>query len=192
MKQLRLPIFDSKIKYYNLRIVPPNTIFEEVTALKQLFEFAYGKQPLTRSKPHITLASFKMNSKYQADLMAIFDQLSQNKTFKLQIRGFDTFVSSNTLYLKVLKNKSIEEIHENVGSLHQEKVKSKLRSFHIPLIPHMVISKTDGKRMLKESFKYFQKNSYSTEIEVSHLILTSRPKYKTWDWEHKIKLSPTG
>lgn len=188
MKQLRLPIFTSKIKYYNLRIVPPDQVLESVTELKKEFELAYGKQPLSRSKPHITIASFKMNSKYQDLLVQVFTQLSERATFKLNIDGFDVFEGSRTLYLKVPKNEAIAEIHENVQSLYDQHLKGKLRSFVISDYPHMTISKTTGKKMLYESLLHFQKAGYSKHIEVKHLTLVSRSKYRTWDWQHQIEL----
>ncbi len=189
MKQLRLPIFTSKIKYYNLRIVPPDPVLENVTGLKKQFEFTYGKQPLSRSKPHITLASFKMNSKYQDLLIQVFDQLSQREAFKVYIDGFGVFEGSRTLYLKVFKNDAIAAIHANVQSLYDKHLKGKLKSFAISDNPHMTISKTTGKKMLYESLQHFQKRGYSRQIEVDSLTLVSRSKYKTWEEQHDIKFS---
>ncbi|WP_299537264.1 2'-5' RNA ligase family protein [Ulvibacterium sp.] len=188
MKQLRLPIFTSKIKYYNLRIVPPDGVFESVMELKREFARTYGKQPLSQSKPHITLASFKMNSKHQDLLLGVFDQLSERAAFKLHIDGFGVFEGSRTLYLKVPKNEAISEIHKNVQYLYDRHLKGKLRSFVISDYPHMTISKTTGKKMLYESLLHFQKAGYSRHIEVEHLTLVSRSKYRTWDWQQQIEL----
>lgn len=189
MKQLRLPIFTSKIKYYNLRIVPSDLVFENVTELKKEFELAYGKQPLSRSKPHITIASFKMNSKYQDLLIEVFGQLSQKEAFRLYIDGFEVFEASNTLYLKVFKNDAIAAIHTNVLSLHNQHLNGKLKSFNISENPHMTISKTRGKKMLYESHQYFQNRGYSRHINVDHLTLVSRAKYKTWEKLHEIRFT---
>lgn len=189
MKQLRLPIFNSKIKIYNLRIIPPDQVFNKVTELKKQFELLYGKQPLSRSKPHITIATFKMNSKYQDFLIEIFNQLSQRGSFKLKINGFDVFEGSRTLYLNIGKSETLEALHRDVRSLYDEHFKRRLKSFDISDNPHMTISKTTGKKMLYESLQHFRKNDYSKQIDVGHLTLLSRSKYKTWDWEHHIKLS---
>lgn len=188
MKQLRLPIFTSKIKYYNLRIVPPDRVVEHVTEFKKEFERVYGKQPLSRSKPHIAIASFKMNSKYQDLLMQVLDQLSKSTTFKLSIDGFDVFEDSRTLYLKVSRNEAITAIHKNIQTLYDHYLKGKLRSFAILDYPHMTISKATGKKMLYESLIHFQKTGYSEQIDVARLTLVSRSKYKAWDWQHEIEL----
>lgn len=189
MKQLRLPIFNSNIKYYNLRIVPPEDAFNRVMEFKKLFEFAYGKQPLSGSKPHITLASFKMNSKYQDELIEMLERLSKRNRFELTINGFDVFEASKTLYLKVHQTHAIEDLHRDILSIYSNGPKKLLKSFMISETPYITIAKANGKRMLNDSLKYFQENPYYNQIEVDHLTLVSRLKYRTWDWEHQIPLS---
>lgn len=190
MKQLRLPIFTSKIKMYNLRIVPTSPVFEDVVDFKKKFENLFGKQPLSGSKPHITLASFKMNSKHQDSLIKVFGQLTRIEKLKLNIEGFDIFENkSNTLHLKVTKTENIERIHKEIQVLCEDNLGRKLKSLLISGVPHITISKTSTKKMLYKSLEHFQKNGYSKEIKVGHLTLVSRSKYKTWDWEHQIKLS---
>ena len=188
MKQLRLPIFTSKIKYYNLRIVPPQAIFDEVCMLKKQFEFAYGKQPLSRSKPHIAIASFKMNAKHQNYLLEVLEQLAKRRAFKLQVDGFGIFEPSGTLYLKVLENEHLRAIREEVRLLHSTHLKKRLRQFVVSDHPHMTISKTTGRQMLHTSLKYFQEKGFSKDFEVHHLRLVSRAKHRPWDWEYEIKL----
>ncbi|MEO0571929.1 MAG: 2'-5' RNA ligase family protein [Bacteroidota bacterium] len=189
MKQLRLPIFNSNIKYYNLRIVPPEDAFDRIIEFKKLFEFAYGKQPLSGSKPHITLASFKMNSKHQDVLIQILERLSQRDRFDLNINGFDVFETSKTLYLNVTKTGAIKELHDEIQRLYNNGFKKRLKSFLISETPHITIAKANGRRMLHDSLRYFQENQYHNQIEIDHLTLVSRLKYRTWDWEHQIPLS---
>ncbi len=189
MKQLRLPIFNSKIKVYNLRVVPPEPVFDAIMELKKHFESKYGKQPLSKSKPHISIASFKMNSKYQDLLIEVLGQLSQRQPFKLNISGFGVFEGSRTLYLEVSKIDAIKSIHEEVRQLHSARLRGKLKAFTVSNDPHITISKTKGKKMLYESLQHFQKEGYSKQIEVDHLTLVSRTKYRPWDWEHNIELS---
>lgn len=189
MRQLRLPIFNSKIKIYNLRIVPSKVIYNDVLQLKKQFEYLHGKQPLSGSKPHITLASFKMNSKYQNDLAQVMNQLSQRKAFKLAIDGYGIFEGSKTLHLNISQHEAIEELHDEVRLVLNQSLNKKIKRFLISDIPHMTLSKTRSKKMLHESLKHFQKTKYKREIEVDHLTLVSRFKYRSWDWEHQIKLS---
>ena len=189
MRQLRLPIFTSKIKYYNLRIVPPEPVFTEVVEFKKQFESLYGKQPLSKSKPHITIASFKMNSRHQDFLVDVLDRLSKYTMFMLDIHGFGVFENSGTLYLKVSTSDAIQAIHKEVKSLCGEHLDGKLKLFSISDTPHITLSKTSGKKMLYESLQHYQQEGYSRQIGIDHLTLVARPKYRTWDWEHEIGLS---
>ncbi|MEX0288079.1 MAG: 2'-5' RNA ligase family protein [Flavobacteriaceae bacterium] len=189
MKQLRLPIFNSKIKYYNLRIVPPAAVFDKVTEFKKEFEDQFGKLPLSGSKPHITLAQFKMNSKYEDLLIQVFDELSEEGKFKVQIDGFGVFENSRTFLLQICKNEVIEEIHKKLNHLRAQHLKRRLHAFSISHIPHMTISKTTGKRMLYESLQHFQAKNYFEDITVQYLSLVTRTKYRPWELRHEIKLS---
>lgn len=189
MKQLRLPIFTSQIKFYNLRIVPPEPVFDGVMEIKKQFQDSYGKQPLSKAKPHITIANFKMNAKYQDMLIRIFEGLSNMEKFELAIEGFGEFNNSNTLYLKVAEKEAMSELHKAVEDLRNEYLKRKLKLFLISDNPHMTISITTGKTMLYDSLHHFRENDYFGQFEVGHLTLVSRSKYKSWDWQHQIMLS---
>lgn len=179
----------SEIKIYNLRIVPPEPIFQEIVQIKHEFEFVFGKQPLSQSKPHITLAAFKMYPQDEEILFKIFNQLAEIKKFQIGIQGFDIFENkSNTLYIKVLNTEEIKKIHTQLKILWIRDLHKELRSINISSTPHITISKTDGNKMLRESLDYFQEKEYVRQFEVSQLTLVSRKEYKTWDWEYQIEL----
>lgn len=189
MKQLRLPIFNSKIKIYNLRIVPPSSVYNQVMNFKEEFENLHGKQPLSRSKPHITIATFKMNSKHEGILIKVFSQLSQQEPFELHLDGFGVFEGSKTLFVSVRTVKALETLYGDVQLLYGKHLKRKLKRFEVIREPHLTISKTTNKKMLYESLQHFQKGNYSEQIEVGQLTLVSRTKHRTWDWEYHIRLS---
>lgn len=104
-------------KIYNLRIVPPEPMFQEIVQIKRQFEVAFGRQPLSRSKPHITLAEFEMYPQDEEILLKYFAQLSEFKKFQLDIQGFDIFKNANTLYIKVLNAEEIKNPHTFKNSL---------------------------------------------------------------------------
>ncbi|WP_430966709.1 2'-5' RNA ligase family protein [Spongiimicrobium sp. 2-473A-2-J] len=110
-------------------------------------------------------------------------------SFKSNIDKFGVFEGSRTLFLNMYKSETIASIHQDIQTLRDDHLKGKLKSFFISDTPHMTISKTTGKKMLYESLQHFQKNGHSEQIQVNHLTLVSRSKYKTWDWEHEIKLA---
>ncbi|NHF59960.1 2'-5' RNA ligase family protein [Flavobacteriaceae bacterium TP-CH-4] len=178
------------IKAYNLRIVPPSPIFEEIVQFKQQFIQTFGKQPYSGSKPHITLAYFIMHEEYQDMLAHIFNQLSSFKKFKLNIEGFDYFENREfVLYLNVPMTKDLERIHKHIRILWQRDLHQKPGRISIPKTPHLTISKTKERELLHKSLSLFGEIPFSRQITVDHLTLVARPVDDTWDWEHTIPLS---
>lgn len=180
----------SEIKIYNLRIVPPKPVFDEICQFKKQFEAVFGKQKLSRSRPHITIGAFKMSLQYQDILLKAMDQLSSINKFELHINGFDIFDNkSNVLYLKVLKTKEVEQIYEQLKILWIRDLHRKIATLKMPSKLHITISKTEEKSMLNQSLMLFKNIQYFKQFKVDHLTLTSRYEFKTWDWEHHIQLS---
>ncbi|MFG6687053.1 2'-5' RNA ligase family protein [Mariniflexile sp. HNIBRBA6329] len=181
----------SEIKIYNLRIIPPNPIYDEVVKLKNKFINAFGKQPLSTSKPHITLVAFEMDVQYEAYLIKALYQLSILKKFKLEIEGFGVFQNiSKALIIKVSKTKELEFLLTQIEIIWIRDLHRKPATLTTSTTPHITISKTTGDEMLQDSYNLFKKIKLPyKEIEVSYLTLVSRPLKSTWDWEHQITLS---
>ena len=133
MKQLRLPIFNSKIKIYNLRIIPSEVVCRQVDTFKKEFVNLYGKQPLSGSRPHITIAAFRMNSKYEDLVLKVFKQLAKNKPFKLKIDGFGVFEDSKTLHLNIANSEALQTIQQEVKFLYENQLKRKLKYTRVVL-----------------------------------------------------------
>ena len=177
------------VKIYNLRIVPHDLIFEEIDQFKRKFETSFGKQPLVRSKPHITLAAFEMDTQQENIMIRTFNQLSSIEKFRLEIQGFDIFENNaNVLLLKVATNKEVKHIHTLIKILWIRDFHRKLTSIKIPATPHITISKTSGTKMLHDSLSYFSNIEYIRQLEVNKLTLVSRSQHETWDWEYHIPL----
>ncbi|MBP0902362.1 2'-5' RNA ligase family protein [Mariniflexile gromovii] len=181
----------SSIKIYSLRMVPPQPVYNDVVNFKDLLIRKVGKQPLSKSNPHITLGEFAMDTAYQELLVKTFDELSKIKTFHIDIEGFGIFENnSNTLYLKIPTSEAIKSIHTAMKVLWIRDLHRKLKSLKVSNTPHLTISKLKNSIMLHDSFNFFQKTDYfKKQIEIDHLVLTSRFPKKTWDWNYIIKLS---
>lgn len=187
--QLTLPFQMVETRIYNLRIVPPNPVFKEVYEFKRQFETICGKQPLSKSLPHITLASFAIGMHSQAKLIEAFNQLSNIKRFELDIEGFHMFENSFTLHLKVANTKILESIRTEIRIVWARDLHGKPAKLTGLGTPHITISKTTERTLLYQSLAFFQKIDYFRRIEVDYLTLVSRDINGSWDWEHKIKLS---
>ncbi|WP_053992844.1 2'-5' RNA ligase family protein [Mangrovimonas sp. TPBH4] len=179
----------SEIKIYNLRIVPPSPIYEEVAAFKTQFIEVFGPLQYSKSKPHITLVQFKMIVENEPFLIKSFASLSKAKKFKMSIEGFDMFEKgSNVLLLKVRPSKEFDHLLEQLKLLWQRDFHRELRSLIVSSTPHITISKTRDSATLHKSFELFKDVVYVKEFEVNELTLLSRLEHNTWDWEHRIVL----
>jgi 2'-5' RNA ligase len=175
------------IKIYNLRIVPPQPVYDDVQNFKNQFIEKFGKHPLSKSKPHVTLAYFYMDTQYEDVLVKAFDQLATIRKFHLSVGDFAFFPT--VLILEISKAEEINTIHAQTKKIWQLDLHFGKSALGISNPPHMTISRTKDKATLEASFGFFSKMGYQNEFEVDHLILTSRMPGKTWEWDHKIVLA---
>jgi len=179
----------SSVRIYHLRIVPPEPVYSAIVNFKQQFIDRYGKQKYSKSKPHITLALFKMDTEFEPEMVACFEQLSSIKSFSLQITGFKTFEDDAlVLFLDIAHSSALEFIYTQVYDLWQKNLQESISKLTISKTPHITISNVNDKKTLDECFNTFKGIDYRTRFEVDHLVLTSRVNGKTWDWEHHINL----
>ncbi|GAA3581858.1 2'-5' RNA ligase family protein [Snuella lapsa] len=177
-------------KIYNLRIVPPEPVFTDVTGFKKTFITHFGKQPLSASKPHITLAVFEMRPQYQDTLIKSFNALSNLQEFRLDVSNFDTFSGSKAkvLLLKVPITDALKQLHTQIKILWERDLHRKKTSLIVPDIPHMTISKAKDTAMLYKALELFRSIPYYNNFLVTNLVLIARDPGRTWDWEYRINL----
>ncbi|WP_031429031.1 2'-5' RNA ligase family protein [Flavimarina sp. Hel_I_48] len=179
----------AEIRIYNLRIVPTEPVFTEIVAFKKQFETVFGRQILSRSKPHCTIAAFKMDMEYEKFLLNALHQLSDTKCFPLKINDFGIFENtSKTLILNIQRSQEMEHLRQILKIVWIRELHRKLSSINISTTAHITISKTTGTKMLQESLAYFQQKKYIKTFEVTHLTLVSRRANKTWDSNYNILL----
>ena len=180
----------STIREYHLRIVPPEPIYSDVVNFKNQFMEIFGKHKYSKAKPHITLALFKMDTRYEDLIVKCFQQLTNIKRFQMQINGFNIFdTRTYVLFLDIKSADSFYKIQkqiEDIWTKHFQEIPAKLITSSNP---HMTISAMKEKETLLESFDVFKKHKYFKSFEVDQIILTSRPLSQTWDWEYQIPLT---
>lgn len=178
-------------KIYSLRIEPSNLVFDEIVYLKQLFRTKFSDQFLSKSIPHITIVTFKMDPVYEKYLVKAFNLLSSNISFELKINGFGVFENNvNVLFLNISESEQIKKIIEQVKIIWIKELHRKLSSLKITYCSHVTISTAENYTMLKNSYNFFQKfEPFNKPFQVDSLVLKSRTKLGTWDWEHHIALN---
>lgn len=186
---LNLCIVATETKIYNLRIVPPSPVYEEIEDFKRQFEKLFGKQKYSRSKPHITLAHFSMLPGQEDRLIRKLTKLSGLKRFELDIAGFDIFEASKVLLLRVPLNEELTLLQQGLQLLWQHDLGRSQISRELPHTPHITISSAKSTEMLHRGLRHFRPINYRRRIEVDHIRLFSRDPGQTWDWEHRFPLS---
>lgn len=194
MDPLQTQLFNTQdsdgIRSYNIRLIPPEPLFSQVTNFKKEFIDSYGEQLLTKSKPHITLAKFVMSTSFQKLLVEYFKSLGQTKKFVLKLRGFDTVESSGTLLLQINPSEELGTLLRTIGNLKRTMLHHKVKNFGLSYTPHLTIASMLDPVTLQASLNHFKNIAYPQQpFEVDHLIITSRKHGKTWDWEHRIDFS---
>lgn len=181
---------DEKVLIYNIRIVPPEPLYSQVTNFKKEFIENYGEQLLSKSTPHITLAKFVMSTSFQNLMLEHFNTLGQTKKFSLKANGFGTFESSGTLLLQITPSKELETLLKTISALKKTFLHHKAKNFGLIYTPSISIASMLDSKTLKDSLRHFKSIVYSQHpFEVDHLIITARENGKTWDWEHRVNLS---
>ena len=181
---------DEKVLIYNIRIVPPKPLFDQVISIKEEFVEHFGEHLLSNSDPFITVAKFKMSALHHNYLMDTFkNHLSELSPFHLMADGIGKFENGSTLCVNIRESKKFEALLKQIGGLKRALLFHKAKNFslnHRPIIP---ISSFLDKNLLDSSFNHFKnKIVFQTIFEVDHLLITSRENGKTWDWEHRIDL----
>ncbi|MBD0822731.1 2'-5' RNA ligase family protein [Aestuariibaculum marinum] len=179
----------AETKIYNLRIVPPSPVYEEVLAFKDSFIKTFGKQTYSKSKPHITLAQFQMHTENEPYLLQYLSEFSNLEKFKMQIEGFYTFISSKALILKVSDSENFSNLIKQMKVIWVRDLHRKPNTLITSNTPHITISKTKNLDMLQKSLEFFKSEAYVKTFNVDHLLLVSRYDYKTWDSEYRIDLT---
>ncbi len=176
-------------RIYSLRIIPPKPVFDKIVGVKSETIQIYGAQQLSRSIPHVTVATFEMYPEYQGLLLKALHPLANIGKFRLNVNGFDVFDKHVYLfYLKIGQSVEINNLITLLKIIWVRDLHRKKKSLKVTSTPHITIFKTKDKNILYRGLNLFNQQNYFQQFEVNQLILASRLPGKTWDWTHKIYL----
>ncbi len=159
---------------YFIAIVPPATIQEEITQLKQLVADRFNSAHALRSPPHITLhMPFKWKDKKFDQLAKIMYQLnSELIPFEMELKNFD-FFEPRVIFVDVVPNEKLNRLQQRVvvGCRKELKLGNanyKHKGFH----PHVTIGFRDlRKRMFYEAKEVFEHKDFEAKFQVTKIEL---------------------
>ncbi len=171
-----------------IAILPPLSIQEKVTQIKQYFSQQYQSCQALKSPPHITLKPpFKPST---ADVNVIKEQLVsfaiKYSAFPVILSGFNAF-PPRVIYIDVEKTPELLQLHQNLNDylksvLMDVKDESKQRSFS----PHMTVAFRDlTKKNFHAAWTQFQNQTIHFEFIANHLTLL-RHTGRCWQIEQEF------
>lgn len=191
-------LFDNEentIREYNFRIVPEEPIYSNVVGFKEEFLNKFGEATYLKSKPHITVLNFFMDSSYEERMLTALKIATQNsKSFTIETLNFEGFQHSRALTIKLKVEKVLFSFQKEIKGFWVKHLGFKSKNLQVVTTPHITLAKVDTDDLLKESLVHFTQNKYAKTFTVNGFTLLSRPAYKnvTWDWDDAVdyKLQP--
>jgi 2'-5' RNA ligase len=164
-------------------VVLPNVIFGEVQRIQSEISKKYKTYHCIREGigPHFTL-TFQpdVDEKKIAKMESIIEKISsKTKPFDVEIRGVGRFYNTNTVYLRVIKSRSIKKIQERLA-LGQRNF-GKIRLLRPIFTLHVSIARNDISREdLNSAFKELKTRNLNYKFNIEKIYLAkSEPGERT-------------
>lgn len=161
-------------RLFFVALLPPQSIQEEVTQIKQYFATHYQSRHALKSPPHVTLQPpFKWEADQVARLEACLQSFTANSApVPMILDGFSAF-KPRVIFVNVLKTPELLTVQQQLAALLASTLgivdpAAKTRSFS----PHMTVAFRD---LTRENFKVawaeFAQQPIHHEFSVTHLTL---------------------
>ncbi len=173
---------------YFIAILLPEPILGQVESYKHELLKQFNLRGALRSPAHITLhRPFKWKAEKENILLEKLGEFKSDLKFEIDLKDFNCF-SPRVIYVDVLKNEKLEELHTSLKYFAQEKLKllnevEDMRGFH----PHVTIAFRDlRKNKFEEVWQQFKEKKYESKFVFSGFSLLKLNS----KWE-ELKFFPT-
>lgn len=159
---------------YFIAIVPPNSIQDQITALKKQVAEQFDSKHALKSPPHITLhMPFKWKEKKLDSLLDVIKGINDRLVpFQIDLKDFDYF-EPRVVFVNVVDNESLTNLQKEVVAECRRKLKLdnanyKNHSFH----PHITIGFRDLKKPnFYEAKRHFSQQRFVKSFETTSIVL---------------------
>ncbi|MDJ0597773.1 MAG: 2'-5' RNA ligase family protein [Crocosphaera sp.] len=161
-------------KRFFIALIPPKTVQEEATKIKEYFKEIYKSKAALKSPPHITLQPpFEWNIEELPKLIQELNDFSESqKPFSMTLNGFSAF-KPRVIYINVLKNPELLSIQKSLMS-HLESTLDIVHqvSKNRPFSPHLTVAFRDlTKRNFYQAWLEFENREIYHNFIVDKIIL---------------------
>ena len=157
---------------YLVAVVPPEPVFSETWALKQLVQQLTGSRNAVRLPPHVTLLPpLRQDEAFEARYTAILVAFAATQApFVVGLHDFAWF-GQRTLFVQVREAAALKDFHAALMAwcaVHLPEVPHENR----PFTPHLTLATRDlPAAQVPELQRLFAARSYTAAFEVRHLTL---------------------
>ncbi|MFC2126264.1 2'-5' RNA ligase family protein [Bacteroidota bacterium] len=172
-----------KKSLYFIAILPPESVQNEVTELKNYFLRKYEVRQALKSPPHITLhPPFNWPDNNEDKLKeSLFKFAAKNVKFNITLNGFGAF-KPRVIYIDVLRSQNLEILFEKIEYFLETtwEIDNQLRKGR-KFNPHMTIAFRDlTKEQFFQSWPEFKDKQYHRDFMAADISLL-RHNGKFWD-----------
>lgn len=155
---------------YLLVINPPRSVYNDVMEIKKEFAQQYDFPKASKSKPHITLACFRMEELKEKEALASIEEACLHQPpCEVQLSNYN-FFSEHTVYLNIIKPFSIIDF---VKTLKAKLSLPKSRSF-FSFHPHLTIARGLTREVFLKSKTTYEQEKYNNTFIVHNITLLKR------------------
>ena len=151
-------------KLYMLAIMPPPAVRREIEEVRNAFAHTYGCKAAMKHQVHVTLyPPFKTATADEAEIeKALLQGLATLEHFVINVKGFDSFIRNEVIFLKVELSEPLKELHKEISNILAGRLQPAPRKDQ-PYHPHITIVKRQEHFPLRlssiafcSSYKVFQ------------------------------------
>jgi 2'-5' RNA ligase len=164
---------------YMIVIEPPAILRDKIERIRSEFAESYNCKAGLKNPVHVTLIPpFNEDDDYEEELKSIIKSwAAKQKTFDLTIKGFDTFRKNGVIFLSVVPNKELKELHKGLATQLTRFLQPILKT-NQPYHPHITIGYKDiPKDLFEQAVKDYMPRKFEEHFIVESLSF----------WKHEGK-----
>ncbi len=180
-------------KLYMLAIMPPPAVRREIEEVRNAFAHTYGCKAAMKHQVHVTLyPPFKTATADEAEIeKALLQGLATLEHFVINVKGFDSFIRNEVIFLKVELSEPLKELHKEISNILAGRLQPAPRKDQ-PYHPHITIGYGDIPReRFTEALKDYLPRKYEARFAVEEVYLW-RHNGKSWDTIATLPLKEPG
>ncbi|MCG3166603.1 MAG: RNA 2',3'-cyclic phosphodiesterase [Bacteroidia bacterium] len=163
---------------YKVMLHPGEKIAEAVIGFKKILAEQCGSFKALHSVPHITLASFFLDTEREDLLLKYLDKFTASLTpFRVSINDFgffDAVSNQGVAFLSIQNKEPIVQLQTNLNVVLKIDVRVQKKHLMRTAVPHITIGRGLNDEKLNKSKELFSDKKFASDFSVDKLVLLKR------------------